>query len=974
MTSSPNHIQARITALFACTVLLAAATQASASSSASIPRPGDAYGFQAGLEAPPARAGYVTVTIRLKSNSFLAELPAKAERLLKSTQGSAAARAAARRSPTRRSAAETVAASIAENSRNAALPYVKAAAATDAKVSDRFQRYLTKHGGVVISASPIPNQVTASVPRELLPSLRANPVVARVSGSKLPQLMGSGIDGSQTWWANGFTGHGTSADGNGSPDAVVFDLGARTTHLAFRSRLPGDCSTCDGSGPTRIVSPTVRLDFSGSKHGNTIAAMLGATPLSTTPYVGMAYGMDKLYDDYEAYNPYRWNIGVDTPRPSSYPTSYPANDPGLGGSTDLPEVINYSAGIYQDNVDWDPNWVYFDALEDRLNILNTVSAGNCGIATPSFTNCADGPHRVSTPTTQYNVVSVGGLQSSTAYPDTSGYAPWPNSSPGPTYGGRKKPDVIAPVFGTSGTPSAIDDNAWTSAGGDGTSFAAPVAAGGALLLASAGVYAPTAQKAIMVNSTTPVQGQTYWTPRTGWGALNMSTAFTQRGNYSSGSVSGAGANSARFFQITGVNPGDRSTLVWNRRTAGTNIYDPSYYDLTNLDLSQLDPGTLASTATGGSDASDTVDTDQTVTANNPMPGNGSDGGDNVEQVRSTASGTQILKVKALSAVDGASTEPFSIASARPITELAPPLPSIALGTSPSLPGLNQNVTVTATVTNPSGDLALSAASAQLNLPSGVVLVSGSNPQVLGPITANGTAVASWSVQATSIGEKALSVTTSGSAYGETFSGSTSAEVTPDGTPPSIQFMPIPAQSQTIAPTFGWSVSDSQSSVTGVDVEQSVAGGAWMRVLSGATVNSLTVAAADGQSIAVRVRATDALGNTSDWSTAKTTIVLVPSATQDGRSPSALRLATPRVRAGRVTFSGVLARSATGKVKATVRRTGRFGTRKVTKTLRIRNARFAGSFHLRRGNYRLTVSYKGTSALRQASSRRHFTVR
>ena len=123
--------------------------------------------------------------------------------------------------------------------------------------------------------------------------------------------------------------------------------------------------------------------------------------------------------------------------------------------------------------------------------------------------------------------------------------------------------------------------------------------------------------------------------------------------------------------MTGVANDDRATLVWNRRTNLDNvanpdngqITNPSYYNLTDLDLTQFDPGTLAVTSTGGSDAADTVDTDQTITAANPMPGNGSDGGDNIEQIRSTGTGTQILKVKSLTAVDGATSEPFSIAAA-----------------------------------------------------------------------------------------------------------------------------------------------------------------------------------------------------------------------------------------------------------------------------------------------------------------------
>ncbi len=745
---------------------------------------------QSPATSAPAARGTVLVTVLLKSNSLSSRLPKEATDLLTTTKGSSAARLAAQRNPYRRSESEAVAASIAENSRNAALPMIRRAAAPGIAASELVQRKIRRLGGRVISASPIPNQIVTRILSSAIPVLKRDPRVARIAAARLPALLAAPIDGSAIWWANGFTGQGSSADGNDSPDAVVFDTGIRTTHDAFKTRLPGDCSSCDGSGPTRVISPVIRSDFSGSKHGNIIGSQIAGTARSVPSQVGMAYGIDKLYDNYQATNPYLWDLGINV-----------GSDTGLGGNTDLPEVINYSAGIYQNTVDLDPAWNYFDALESRFGILNTVSGGNCGIADPFYTNCGSGPHRVGTPGVNYNVLTMGGLDVTADPTNIATYAPWPNSSPGPTWGGRKKPDLIGPVFGTAGTPSAINDTSWGGGGMLGTSFAAPVAAAGALLLGSSGIYLPTAQKAIMINSATPVQGQTYWTPRTGWGAINMTNAYYARGNYVNANVSGSGPNSARFFQVTGVASGDRATLVWNRRTNiddlpspdNGQISNPGYYNLTNLDLTQFDPGTLAVTSTGGSDAGDTVDTDQTITAANPMPGNGSDGGDNIEQVRSTTTGTQVLKVKALSSVDGATTEPFSLAARGPVNAIPSPIPNVTLAATPAVNSLGHNVIVTANVANPSNTIPLTDAIVTLTAPAGTTFVSGSPTQSLGTVPASGNAAAAWTLSSTNEGEQSIAVTASGAGYGETFAGGDDASFSVEATPiPEVTISATPA--------------------------------------------------------------------------------------------------------------------------------------------------------------------------------------
>lgn len=1020
-------------------------------------------------ENPAASNQLVTVRLLLTRTSLLKELPTSAAKLLTTTKGTTAARLAAQRVPAKKNAAEEVAASIAEASRNKAIPLINEAARGGVLQSARLQRQVARLGGRIISASPLPNQIVARVPAAALVPLAKNPEVANIAPAALPQPMNAPIDGSPVWQANGFTGQGSSADGKGSPDVVVFDLGIRTTHDAFKSRLPGDCSTCNATGPSRITSPVVRSDFSGDKHANTIAAEIAATSLDHPGTTGMAYGIDKLYDNFEAYNPYLWDLGITTPRPLQFPTNMPASDPGLGGGNDLPEVINYSAGIYEDTVDYDPNWsLYFDALESRFGILNTVSTGNCGHANNGYDGCLTAAHRVSNPSTAFNVLSVAGLQTSTTYPDTSGFAPWSENAPGPTWGGRKKPDLIAYPGGTAGTPSAIDDHAYAGGMLPGTSFAAPVAASGALLLASAGVYLPTAQKAIMINTTTPVQGQTYWTPLSGWGALNLESAFYQRGNYVNSSVTGAGPNSARFFSVSSSNAGDRTTLVWNRRTdvdsvsspTNSQILGPTYYNLTDLDLSQIspsDPSGLTVTSTGGSDAADTVDTDQVVSAANPMPGNGTDGGDNVEQIRSTAAGSQIIKVKAKSAVDGAASEPFSLASADPISALATPIPNVSVSPNVSVAGLSQSVTVTATISNPSADLPLSGASATLDLPSGTSLQSGANPRPLATLAPSSSTIITWTVQGTTSGSKAFTVETSGTAYGETFAGNGSASVTVDGTPPEVTLTPAPTYSTTANPAFSWSATDTDATVATYDIDTAIGSGPWTTLLSGTTSTNVTAGADEGEVLHLRVRATDTLGNTSDWGETATTVDADPptitfgspaspahgtlhvpvtygnvgapitaalynfshaGSTPDqslvgatpaiinyGRQPfvatltisltdgagrvitraaqftipsryvnASLKLQRPRVKRRRASFTGSLNRNASRWVTLLIQRTGRKGTRRVTRRLTLRSGRYKAEVRLKPGNYRASVSYPGDGHVLSDVSARRFSVR
>lgn len=803
------------------------------------------------------------VFITLRSNNLAADASARAKVLAAADSPSAKrARRIASSNPYLFTDQERRAAKSIERSRNEAMSQLRKAAAPDVLASETLASIIKHGGGEVHRATPLPNTITATVSPRLLAAISHNKLVASIApASDEPHPMSSPVDGSETWHTNGFTGNGPSADGNGGPDYATPDLGVRTTHLAFRTRLPGDPDNGPATGSTRITSPAGRVNFTGSEHGNTVAAIVATTDLTEEsgwqPHKGLAYGVDKVYDPYQAKSTWHWLTGV----------TY-LGEAGLGGTGDLPESVNFSVGSYNNTQDFDPAWAFLDGYVATLGTQFSFGAGNCGVVPSTYTGClsiGDGIKRVAYPGNTFNGITMGGLDYNGDIYNSGVWIPWANSSPGPTWGGRKKPDLLADPFGVASGPNDQNDTTYENTG-EGTSYAAPVASAGALLLASSGVYAPSAQKAILINSATPIQGQTYWTPTSGWGAIDLDAAFYQRANYQSSTITPQGENGIRFFRATGVTSGDRSTLVWNRRTATSSTYRA----LTNLDLSQHNQATGATTAIGGSDAADTVDTNQTTSPANPMPGSGTDGGDNVEQIRSTSSGTQVLKVKNLGSVDGLAAEPFSIASAKPLTALQTPVPEVELEVAPDAAAVGDTVTVTATVTNASSDIALTGAEVTLNPPAGVSITSGSVTQSFGTLATSASAAAVWQVKGNEGGVKTLTATSAGTAYGETFSSAGTDNLTVDSDAPVINVNGPGQWSASANPEFTWSATDS-TGVASYDVSTSIGGAAPTLVMNDTTATSGNFTAPEGVSLTVLVSAKDTAGNESAATSTTTTI-------------------------------------------------------------------------------------------------------
>jgi hypothetical protein len=397
--------------------------------------------------------------------------------------------------------------------------------------------------------------------------------------------------------------------------------------------------------------------------------------------------------------------------------------------------------------------------------------------------------------------------------------------------------------------------------------------------------------------------QATWQPDWGWGELNLDSAYRERLNFA---ADGVGPHDVRFYRAT-VNPGDRATLVWNRRVAGApdQTAAPQAMTLSNLDLRQYDAGP---SQTELSSSQSTID--------------------NVEQVRGigTAAGTVVYKVKdESSTIDGATEEPFALAAKNPLTPLASPKPVVTLTLDRPAARQGDEVTVTETVHNPSADIAGSNAGAELNVPAGVTVTSGGSTTWSpggGSLATDATATHEWTVQGTADGVAHLTATAQDDAYGETFESQANTTLRVDSTPPAPAIScphPVGTDPQIAA---SWDATDS-STVTGFDIDVSTDGGPYGSWLAGTGLTSATYGGLPGHYYELRLRAADDLGNISGYVSCGPVVIgfaavpppgtpLPPAANALPASPH-LKLTSARLRRGRLLVEGRLASAATGRL-------------------------------------------------------------
>ena len=339
------------------------------------------------------------------------------------------------------------------------------------------------------------------------------------------------ISGAPYVWDSGYTGKGESA--------AVIDTGINPMHPTFlgvnivskvflNSGREHQCFGDDASTAN---------DLQG--HGTRTASILASQAIPQFPnFYGAARGLGTLYALKAGF---RAKAG----------SSCPAAD-GVLLASDIvaameyvvretpAKVVNLSVGVPGEAED-DVLSRVFDYFAEQYGLTLVYAAGNQGTEA-----------RINTPGISYNGLTVANVDDK-GTEDKRDDSIHPSSTRGPTIGFRSKPDIAA--SGTRILAAEFNTTGFNMA--TGTSAAAPIVAGAAVLLRDAGVVDALAVKALLLNST---DGDGVWQRDWGWGNLNVAAAFDQRRNVLSGSVP---PKSSRFFRGS-VSGAFRTTLVWNR--------------------------------------------------------------------------------------------------------------------------------------------------------------------------------------------------------------------------------------------------------------------------------------------------------------------------------------------------------------------------------------------------------------------------
>jgi hypothetical protein len=823
--------------------------------------------------------------------------------------------------------------------------------------------------------------------RDLVPHTRAGrgggshslvwlAAVALVAGCPAPAAAmlrnDDALVGAPIAWSSGWLG------GLGGSDLFRADV------AILQDKIDDSHPTFAGINFQRPVGAPAGACGSGCEHGSAVASVAvgrgvrscpGDVPTCSSSDAddrGIAPGVSSVLDASSYGAPpgmdvVAWALGIRTRTAGT--------GDWLDGAAHPAEVLNDSHGDAAD-ADDDANEQTYDKAVSETGVTYVAACGNDG---PT-------PTSVNTPGIAYNSICVGSAVSPTGTVSDAAISDF--SSRGPTPAGRKKPDLVA-----VGDTQA----AWQHWHGDralwhrftGTSLAAPQVSGAAALLAGSGVTDGSSRKALLINSarpgrrtaSDPMGTQTSWQPDWGWGLLDVASALDERGGTATSSVSG---DEPRLFW-SDMAKGSRATLVWTRRVTGTwgagAASQPAA--LTDLDLELIDPET----------GMEVDRSDSRI--------------DNVEQVHGPAGQPEILKVVARGANEGLGAEPFAVAAAGSLREVTVPAPVVELSAEPRIAKPGDPVTFTATIINPSADLAARSVDLDLATTDDAGLV-GTQTQSVGDLEARGRRTLTWS--ATPSGDNSLAVTVTGRshAFGDSYSGPTARLVVPvDGTGPttSASLQAIDASTARLR----WSATDEGSGAESTEVAVSTDDGRTWR--SNATSDLAGSSVVDRPAHAptrARVRARDKAGNVGGWADAvlaatrpealdvtaapvqapapgvgrvspliaSTRLSEAPLVVTSppGRPPrrqvaAGMRLLRLVVGQKRVVVAGRISAAATGHVKLSLKTTR--GPRRAD--LLVKSGRFGGLVRLPRGSRVLSVTarFAGTRSVRAGAVTRTF---
>jgi len=273
--------------------------------------------------------------------------------------------------------------------------------------------------------------------------------------------------------------------------------------------------------------------------------------------------------------------------------------------------------------------------------------------------------------------------------------------------------------------------------------------------------------------------------------------------------------------------------------------------------------------------------------------------------------------------------------------------------------------LTATVENPSGDLAAERPQVTLELPGGVALAPGSAPAVqaldtLAPAGQPGAkATVTWSVIGTVDGPKDVVVRTLASRYGEDFESSATGSLLVDSTPPMPTLNAPPPATTGTALSISWSATDTGVGVAGYELDSARTGKAFSSELPSTSATSTTVTGIRGQCYRFRLRATDLLGNVSPYVATPGSTFVAPRRTRGRRPDPGLRLRQATVRGG---FLTLRARASCG-TRLSLRVSYR--SRRLHRKVRLRDGHLTAVFRL---PTRLRRTARGTVSLRYPGDR------
>lgn len=627
--------------------------------------------------------------------------------------------------------------------------------------------------------------VTTEIPRSRLHDLADLPGVAAVEPTVRAHDLSSWDSptvsvGSPAFWAAGFLGGLGASDVRPGSLAVIEDLILRDhpdfAGVHFETATPNQ-KPLDGNDRhgTMVASMAVGQGISAcpTAPGYTCdpseihSENKGVAPGAATVLDGASVTNDTDWSIDDGFSQFGWILGIDQ--------SGVASSRVLPGASEPAQVATDSNGAVIAGEDYTSTDAETDALGDQFGLLYVQAAGNDGASLPTICRAR-------------NPLCVGAVDTGWTG-DTSDDQVAPYSTRGPSFGGQKKPDLVAAGNALVANRSWQTDNQLFTTQ-TGTSFSTPQVAAAATLLAGSGIADPLAIKAMLIDSARPgrstpgdpMGSQTSWQPDWGWGMLDLDQALAQRTNFTTQTIS---SNEAQFFASTTAETGDRATLVWNRRAAYCGTVQTFCPDgngqatssgLTNLDLSEH-------AATSTCDGAPLASSASLL--------------DNVEQVRSPTAQNVVYRVTS-GPVNGAGSEPYAIAATRQLTPVTTP---IAVTVQRTVAGaetlqIGQTATLRVTTSNPS-TITACAPDAQLLLDGPATIVSATTTQDPGSLIAPGQVLQrDYEMKATGPGQVTVKATGISHAYGATLSRTASAAIT---VAPPVVVPPPPDDGGTIPP-------------------------------------------------------------------------------------------------------------------------------------------------------------------------------